>query len=120
MLAVVSLLALSACNECDFRERCNGDTHETCGGIDQIIGRDIIAEPCLAPNGTCVQVGNEAACVVAPLTPCGAERCEGSVSYSCVLGHEQALDCAALRQSDGSPGRLICAVQNGSAYCRLP
>lgn len=97
-------------NACDFYERCEGNVRQTCGGIDQCIGRRLREEPCLAPNETCVAHSTRAACVRAPATSCDStfvERCEGSLWLRCSTylneGFVVAQDCAA------TPG-LTCGL----------
>ena len=85
-------------NECDFVERCRGDAVETCGGVDQCIGRHPTLDVCQAPNGTCAESDGFARCVQAPATLCSAtmaERCEGALLVSCSAGFLVARDCAA-------------------------
>ncbi len=114
-------------NECDFVERCQGDTRQVCGGIDQLIGRKVSEEPCLAPNEACVLEGLRALCVRAPLTRCEpgfVDRCEGSVWVRCSRapsGYLLAEDCAAVRKADGTPAGLSCGVgASGQAQCVGP
>lgn len=99
-LGVVLVTAMPAdiCgNECDFVERCNGDAVETCGGVDQCIGRHPALETCEAPNGTCAETDGFARCVRAPATRCSfsSDRCDGAVLVSCSGGYEVGRDCAA-------------------------
>jgi hypothetical protein len=116
-LAVAGIVLLTASprdacrNACDFYERCEGNVRQTCGGIDQCIGRSLREEPCLAPNESCVARGTRAACVRAPVTSCDSsfvERCEGGVWLRCNSylgdGYVVALDCAATPGLTCGPG----------------
>jgi hypothetical protein len=124
--AIVLLTAApDACrNKCDFFERCSGNVRETCGGIDQCIGRRVERQPCVAPNEACVTDGFSALCVRAPPGRCEGdfvEHCEGSVSLSCSVspsGYIVAQDCATIRRIDGTNAGLICALDNsGRSQC---
>jgi len=97
-------------NACDFFERCEGNVRQTCGGIDQCIGRRLREAPCVAPNEACVAQSDRAACVRAPVSSCDStfvERCEGSMWLRCSSylseGFVVAEDCAA------TPG-LTCGL----------
>lgn len=118
--AVVILLTAAprdACrNECDFMERCDGDIRQTCGGVDQCVGRSLREETCVAPNGACVEQGARANCVRSPATRCDpgfVEQCQGNLRLFCSAaagGYVAVEDCAVLRLTcgPGDGGRRQC------------
>ena len=122
-LAAVLMLGLDACNDCHFVERCQGSVRQVCGGIDQVVGRRLHEEPCLDPNGACVEDGRRAYCVAAPVVRCGADdppRCDGERLVRCAAGYLTVTDCAAVRNPDGSSAGLTCRPgQDGRSQCLL-
>jgi hypothetical protein len=107
-LAIALWTALPG-NDCDFVERCRGNVRQTCGGVDQCIGRRLEEEPCVAPNDACVAEGLRAWCVRAPATRCASTepgRCEGARVVRCAAGYVVVEDCAAVRNPDGSSAEL--------------
>jgi len=103
-------------NECDFVERCNGDAVETCGGVDQCIGRHPALETCEAPNGTCAETDGFARCVRAPATRCAStfvNHCEGALLVVCSNGYLLASDCAL-------SGQACVAGDGAAARCAAP
>ena len=122
-LAAVLLLGLHACNDCHFVERCQGQVKQVCGGIDQIIGRRVQDEPCLDPNGACVQEGNRAYCVAAPATRCDSglpARCDGERLVRCAAGYVTVTDCAAVRTPQGADAGLTCRPGTDAVAQCLP
>jgi hypothetical protein len=121
MLAAALLLGLEACNDCHFVERCRGNVRQLCGGIDQVVGRRLHEEPCLDPNGACVEDGRRAYCVASPVARCGADhvpRCDGERLLGCIGGFVTVTDCAGVRMPDGSPAGLTCRPGDlGRAQC---
>lgn len=126
-LAVAYAVGTSSCkNECDFTERCDGQTREICGGVDQIVNRRVERVACGAPNDACVAISsNVTACVRGPVTPCDdsfASRCEGSLRVYCSVSpfftpvdfparFIAAEDCSA--RSAG--GRCVTDASRGAA-----
>lgn len=104
--------------ECEFRSRCVGASqYEWCNvGSDFEAHRVLI--DCKAPQGACVQEGEESArCVYAPATSCDAsfvDRCEGALRVYCDerLGWVQAVDCVTLGSAgchvDAALGKAVC------------
>lgn len=113
-------------NDCDFVERCQGNVRQTCGGVDQCVGRSLWEEACIAPSDACVEEGNRAACVKSPATRCSStfvDRCEGTVLVRCGFspGYVIAEDCAAVKRPDGTSAGLTCGVgSSGTALCMPP
>ena len=104
LLGIVWVMAnfLPACgNDCDFFERCNGNTKEVCGGVDQIVNRKIQSFPCEAPNALCVELNeHQAECVHDPETVCDASTnsvCDGNAMVFCDLNLSLmvAMDCTS-------------------------
>ena len=120
-LVLGSLLAAGCTcgNECNFFERCDGSVLEQCGGVDQMINRKILAIPCVAPNGTCVEESESAKCVLTPATRCDAgTQCLGSVAAECdnrsspsgwLVGTQCATPDASVAGS--------CSMDSGVARC---
>lgn len=82
------LLVLLACgNDCDYYERCDGDTLLVCGeSADQQVNRKVNEVPCEAPNDVCVEVGDMNATCAADTGACEAgavPTCEGDALVSC-------------------------------------
>lgn len=108
--------SLAGCNnECDFFQRCNGNTREVCGdGVDQAFNRKIRSFPCEAPNELCVEMDeSHAVCVLPPKTSCDetfVESCEGSVRTLCPN--------SPYADSPGYPTRFVtgeeCAADGGT------
>jgi hypothetical protein len=96
-----TLLVVGCDNECDFTgTRCNGDTVEQCGGVDQQVGRRVETFPCTEPNSACAEGADEtAACVHSPATACDPDTftpsCDGDLLLRCLLmiEHVEADDC---------------------------
>jgi hypothetical protein len=102
-LAAALVLASGCGNQCSFFRRCAGTVLEQCGGVDQMFNRRIQQTPCGAPNGACVQEGEDARCARAPPSPCAprfSQRCEGSLLLKCLpvaaRQYEVAQDCREL------------------------
>ena len=76
-------------NECNFFERCNGDAIETCGGVDQCIGRHPSLETCEAPNGTCAEATDFPRCGYEVGRDCAAS------GLACVSGGGAAARCGS-------------------------
>ena len=134
-LVVVHAVLTSSCrNQCDFSERCDGQTREICGGVDQIVNRRVERVPCNAPNDACVEISSSVtACVRGPVMPCDEtfrSRCEGSLRLYCSASpffapvafparFIAAEDCSARSAggacvTDTTQGAAICAGDSGS------
>ena len=84
----VALSSTGCDNECDFFERCDGDTLEVCGeGADQVTNRKLQRIPCEAPNATCrAFTDDDARCVFEDAIPCddtAEDRCDGDLLLTC-------------------------------------
>lgn len=98
-LGLVSLFSLQAAcnNDCDFFERCVGNTLQICGdGPDQTFNRKIHSKLCEAPNSICVERDEDhSECILPSRTACAdsfQRRCEGDVLIACSpeLGYSDA------------------------------
>jgi hypothetical protein len=121
---VIGLMGADACgNECNFYQRCDGNTLELCGGgVDQLIGREVQRVPCEAPNPACVELeGGEALCATSA-TPCDVEtyvgRCENDVAFACngTWNREIAMDCSEIT-GPNEPYECRTSTGVGSAHC---
>jgi hypothetical protein len=125
LLAALSLGGFVACEQqCEFRERCDGNTREVCGAAEEV--PRIERYPCEAPSPACVAIDDDTAlCVTDPPTTCDKDTfmpvCEGDLLRVC-RGAEYlespsypthyvvATDCVADNES--------CSIADGVAACR--
>jgi hypothetical protein len=103
-----ALVFVGGCNECDFLERCEGNTRQQCGGIDQQFGRKIDSTVCARPNPVCAEIGDATAvCAWDPVTKCGRDfvaYCQNGAVLSCSEWPEGVVvaeDCTRAGQKCG-------------------
>lgn len=120
------LFGLAGCNnECDFFERCNGNTREVCGdGPDQAFGRKVRSFPCEAPNDVCVAMDDHlAVCVLPPKTSCDesfTSACEGTMRTFCPPNpytEAQSYPTRFVTGEECAGDGGTCSVVSGSAVC---
>src|SRR5262245_8820449 len=72
-IVLLAALSLEGCEQqCEFRERCDGNTREVCGAAEEVAR--IERYPCEAPSPVCVAIDDDAAqCVTDPPTTCDKE-----------------------------------------------